>query len=212
MLEKYLDSLITRMLDRSDELTEPYESDKTITWKALREAEKLSDHKYIDNIIENIDTEKDKKRRDYMYFIVGKNCENKPYQKGLEFLIDRLYKETDKYIISAMLNRIEWLHKSAETDLTKIYNCLQHKTWQVRHSAINALKNTNNFVVEVLMIQIMENATTEKYEIIYPLDVLYNCGSEKCILYVEKQLQHKSRNIKVQAKETIKAIKERFRN
>ena len=84
MLDKYIDQLINNMLDNSDyETIVPYDSSKSISWKALREEETLTDNKYIDNIIENIGAEKNKKRREYMYFIVGKICENKPYQKGL---------------------------------------------------------------------------------------------------------------------------------
>jgi hypothetical protein len=210
MLNTYLNDLLNQMLDQSDQNTVPYDSSKTISWKALREAETLTDTDFIDNIIENISSEKNKKRRDYMYFIVGRICENKPYQKGLEFLIDQIDKENDKYIISAILDRIMDLEKPATTNLSKIFEALNHKTWQVKYSAINALKNTHNPEVEKKMIAIMENTTEGKYEIIYPMSVLYNCGSVNCIPFIEKQIQNKSRNIKNQAIETVKQLKEKF--
>lgn len=212
MLDKFINELLNSMLDNSDyETIIPYDSSKSISWKALREAETLTNHKYINNIIENISSEKNKKRREYMYFTVDRICENKPYQKGLEFIIDRLDKETDKYVLSSMLDRIEWLQKSAETDLSKIIKCLKHKTWQVRYSAINALRNTNNFVVDVLMMQILNNENSNKHEISYALGVVYNCGTDKCIAAVEKQTHNKSRNIKAEAKETLRSLKEKYK-
>jgi hypothetical protein len=211
MLDKYIDQLIDRMLDNSDYHTIiPYDSSKSISWKALREAETLTDHKYINNIIENIGTEKNKKRREYMYFTVGRICEKNPYQKGLEFIIDRLDKETDKYVLSSMLDRIEWLQKSAETDLSKIIECLSHKTWQVRYSAITALRNTNNFIVDDLMIAILNDDNSEKHSISYALGVVYNCGTDKCFAAVEKQTHNKSRIIKAEAKETLRSLKEKY--
>jgi hypothetical protein len=211
VLDKYIDELINRMLDNSDyETIIPYDSSKSISWKALREAETLTDHKYIDNIIENISTEKNKKRREYMYFTVGRICEKNPYQKGLEFIIDRLDKETDKYVLSSMLDRIEWLHKSVETDLSKIIECLNHKTWQVRYSAITALRHTNNIIVDDLMIAILNDDNAEKHSISYALGVVCNCGTAKCIAAVEKQTLNKSRNIKAEAKEILRSLKEKY--
>jgi hypothetical protein len=211
MLNTYLNDLVNRMLDQSDhDMVGGYDSSKTNSWKALREAETLTDTDFIDNIIENIASEKNKKRRSYLYFTVGRICENKPYQKGLEFLIDRLDKETDKYIIASMLDRITWLHKSAETDLTNIFACLNHKTWQVKFSAISALKETNNGLVDDLMIAILEDEKAEKYQIENALNVIYNCGTAKCLNAVEKQTRNKSRIIKNQAKEVAKHLKEKI--
>jgi uncharacterized membrane protein YheB (UPF0754 family) len=117
MLNTYINELINRMLDKSDqEMVAGYDSSKTISWKALREAETLTNTDFIDTIIDNIISEKNKNRRNYMYFIVVRICENKPYQKGLEFLIDQIDKETDKYIISGILDRISDLEKPATTN------------------------------------------------------------------------------------------------
>jgi hypothetical protein len=210
--EEYIPALIDRMLDASDQQMVPgYDSSKTISWAALREAETLSDTNYIDYIIEKIDIEKNKKRRHYMYFIVYRICENTPYQKGLEFLIDRIDKETDKYIVSGILDGLIHLHKSAETNLDKIFTATKHKTWQIWFSAISALQNTNNPKVEALMIEIIDSEPLEKsYKISNAMAVLYNCGTTKCIPALERQLHNKSRNIKNEAKETITVLKQKF--
>jgi hypothetical protein len=210
--ETYIPELIDRMLDTSDQQMVPgYDSSKTISWAALREAETINDTNYIDYIIESIDKEKNKKRRDKMYFIVYRICENTPYQKGLEFLIDRIDKETDKYIVSNILDGLIALQKPAETNLDKIFAATQHKTWQIWFSAISALQNTNNTKVEELMMQIIDGEPLEKsYRISNAMAVLYNCGTAKCIPSLERQLQTKSRIIKNQAKETIAALKDKL--
>jgi hypothetical protein len=208
----YIPSLIDRMLDTSDHNMVPgYDSSKTISWAALREAETLTDTNYIDYIIEKIDIEKNKKRRHFMYFIIYRICENTPYQKGLEFLIDRIDKETDKYIVSGILDGLIHLHKPAETNLDKIFTATKHKTWQIWFSAISALQNTVNPKVEELMIEIIDNEPLEKsYQISNAINVLYNCGTAKCIPALERQLQNKSRNIKSEAKGTIASLKHKF--
>jgi hypothetical protein len=211
MIDAYITELVNRMLDNSDQNMVPYDSSKTISWAALREAETITDTSFIDNIIENISTEKNKKRRHYLYFIVYRICENRPYQKGLEFLIDRIDKETDKYIVSVILDGLIDLHKPVETNLDKIFAATKHKTWQIWFSAISALQNTNNPKVVELMIEIIDGEPLEKsYKISNAMTVLYNCGTAKCIPFLEKQLSNKSRNIKEEAKTAIATLKQKF--
>ncbi|MFM2392414.1 MAG: hypothetical protein RLZZ546_391 [Bacteroidota bacterium] len=208
----YIPVLIDRMLDASDHnMVTGYDSSKTISWAALREAETLTDTNYIDYIIEKINIEKNRKRRHFMYFIVYRICENTPNQKGLEFLIDRIDKETDKYVVSGILDGLIELHKPAETNLDKIFAATKHKTWQIWFSAISALQNTKNPKVEELMMEIIDNEPLEKsYKISNAVAVLYNCGTTKCIPSLERQLQNKSRNIKSEVKETIAVLKKKF--
>ena len=116
----------------------------------------------------------------------------------------------DKYVLSSMLDRIEWLNKSAETDLAKIIEYLNHKTWLVKYSAINALKNTNNSIVDDLMIAILNDENAEKHKISYAMGVVYNCGTDKCLAAVEKQTHNKSSIIKAEAKETLRSLREKY--
>ena len=117
-MNKYLADLIERMNDRSDQILESgYDSGKTISWKALREAEKLSNPEYIPQLITYIDNEKDKKNRNRAYFILGHLSKNLDDIKSMNFLISRIDKEKDKYIISSLLNRIQDLKKPYRTDL-----------------------------------------------------------------------------------------------
>jgi hypothetical protein len=213
MINPYLSQLVDRMLDNSYyKLIVPYDSSKSIIWKALREAETLTDTSYIDNIIENIGTEKNKKQRDKLHFIIYRICENTASKKGLEFLIDTIDKETDKYIISAILDGIIYLQKPAQTDLTKIFNATNHKTWLVNQSAIRALQNTNNSKVEPFICNFLDmQPLLKSHAISYAITVLYNLGTPACLPSLERQTSNKSRNIKNEAKGTIETIKEKFK-
>ena len=142
-MEKYLINLIDRMLDDSDQnMVAGFESSKTISWKATREAEKLTEEKYVEQLIEFIEIEKNKKKRDKAYFVLYKIAKNIDNLKATKFLIYRIEKEIDKYILMSMLDGIAELNKSEETDLTNIIKATENEKWQIRHSAIGALKNT----------------------------------------------------------------------
>jgi HEAT repeat protein len=211
MLDKYIGNLVTRMLDNSDyELIVPYDSSLSISFKAHREAETLTNHKYIDSIIENISSKKKPKRRGAMYFIVGRIIEHNYYEFGMLFLIDRLDFETNKYIISAMLDRIAETHKPAHLDLTKIFKCLKHKDWLVRFSAITALNKTDNAAVDDYAIEILEDPKETRIHQELALTVVYNVGTLKCLPIIEKLTQSKSRILKEQAKEVLKTLKEKY--
>jgi HEAT repeat protein len=211
MLNKYICELVTRMLDNSDyETIVPYNSSLSISFKAHREAETLSDPKYIDNIIDNISNEKKPKRRGAMYFIIGRIIEHNYYEPGMLFLINRLDFETNKYIVSAMLDRIADTHKPSHLDLTKIFKCLKHKDWQVRFSAITALSKTENPLVDDFVIAILEDPKKTRIHQELALTVIYNVGTLKCLPTVEKLSKSKSRILKEQAKEVLKTLKEKF--
>ena len=62
-MEKYLIELIDRMCDDSDQnMVAGYDSSTTISWKAKREAEKLTEELYIQELINFIEKEKNKKK------------------------------------------------------------------------------------------------------------------------------------------------------
>ena len=76
-MDKYLIDLIERMSDTSDQIMEGgYDSSKTISWKALREAEKIENADFIPQLFAFIDHQKDKKKRSQAYFILGHISKN----------------------------------------------------------------------------------------------------------------------------------------
>ena len=208
-MEQYLIDLIERMSNNSDQnMSAGYDSSKTISWKATREAEKLTEQKYVEQLIEFIEKEKNKKKRDKAYFVLYKIAKNIDNQKATKFLIYRIEKEIDKYILMSMLDGIAELNKSDETDLTNIIKATENEKWQIRHSAIRALKNTNNLNAENQILKIMQN-TEDKFNIIYSISSMYNIGTKKSIPILEKYLASRTRDIKSGAENAINEIRNR---
>jgi HEAT repeat protein len=201
----YLNNLIERMLDRSDDDIRPYDSSKTISWKALREAEKLDDKSFIPQLIEFINIEKDKNKRDKAYFTLGKIAKNTNDKQAMEFLISRIDKEKDKYVISSLLDRIADLQKTEGTDILPIINSVKSAVWQVRHSAVTALKNTKNRIAEDTLIEILKE-TNDEYDLWYVICSLSNIGTEKSLPYLLNLVSHKKQDVSGSALNAIDQI------
>lgn len=211
-MEQYLTELINRMCDDSDQnMVAGFDSSKTISWIATREAEKLTEEKYIEQLINFIDNEKNKKKRDKAYFVLSKIAKNIDNLEATKFLILRIEKETDKYVIMSMLDRISDLNKSKDTDLTNIIYATENEKWQIRHSAIGALKKTNNELAEKQIIKILNN-TDDKFNILYCISTLFDIGTENAITHLEKYLTSRTRDIKSGADSAIKEIRNRIKS
>ena len=189
-MHEYLSDLLTRMLDESKVSI----SSKSIGWDAYREAEKLTDVSFIPQLIEFIDQEKDRKKRERAYFILGKVAEKTNDLTATKFLIKRVDIETDKYVLSSLLERITNLQKPQEADIQPLINAINNKNWQVKHSAITALIRTNNPLVEDVMINILRNSTSE-YELGNAIGTLSNVGTLKSISYLTPFVYHKKEDV-----------------
>jgi HEAT repeat protein len=208
-MDEYLIVLIDRMLNISDQnMVAGFDSSKTISWKATREAEKLTEEKHIGQLTAFIEKEKNKKKRDKAYFILSKIALNLNNIEATKFLIFRIKHETDKYILMSMLDRIADLNKPKDIDLTNIFKATENKKWQIRHSAIGALKNTADEYAEIQVLNILNN-TEDIFNITYCLSTLYNIGTEKSISTLEKYLTSRRRDIKSGAELTINGIRKR---
>jgi hypothetical protein len=208
-MDTYLTDLITRMLDESDQIMEDgFESSKTISWKALREAEKLTEEHFVPQLIQFIETEKNKKKRREAYFILGHITKNTGNLIAPEFLISRIDKESDKYIISSLLDRISAIQKPGELSLLPIIAATKSEKWLIRYSAIKALKLSNNEMAEERLIEII--ATSEDaYDLSCANSTLYSIGTPKALPYLEKHLQSRKRDVKASAKNAIEEINKR---
>lgn len=204
-MEQYLTDLIGRMCDDSDANTTKTGSE-TISWKAFREAERITDESYISELIGFIDKEKNKKKRDKAYFILFKIAKSTDNLEATQFLIFRIEKETDKYILMSVLDGLADLNKPKGTDLENIIIATENEKWQIRHSAINALKKTNDEAVENLVLKIL-NSTDDKYNISSCISTLKDIGTEKSIPHLEKYLSSRIRDIKDGAEGAIEAIR-----
>lgn len=211
-MDSYLTELINRMCDDSDQnRTAGFVSSKTISWIATREAEKLSQEEYVTQLIDFIENEKNKKKRDKAYFVLSKIAMNLDNLDAAKFLISRIDKETDKYILMSILDRIADLKKPKGTNLTNILKATENEKWQIRYSAIGALKNVNDEKAENHLLSILNN-TEDKFNIIYCISTLSYIGTENAIPLLEKHLESRTRDIKIGADNAIKEIRNRIEN
>ena len=211
-MDKYLIDLIERMSDTSDQIMEGgYDSSKTISWKALREAEKIENADFIPQLFAFIDHQKDKKKRSQAYFILGHIAKNLNDTTALNYLINRVDKETDKYVIASLLDRIASINKPAETDLQPLISATKNESWLIRHSAIQSLNNSVDTIAETALIAIIDNSD-DPYNLIYAISTLNRIGTPRAIPYLEKQLKSKKTKVKNAAKFAIEAINKRYKN
>ncbi|KAA2239041.1 hypothetical protein F0L74_22790 [Chitinophaga agrisoli] len=203
-METYLTDLIQRMLDKSDQDTVRISSD-TISWKALREAEKIANDRYIPQLIDFIDNEKDKEKRGRAYFLLGHITRNTQNATATGYLISRIDKEKDKYVLSTLLDRIQYLDKPLNTDITPIIHATRSNQWQIRDSAISALKGSKDPLAEDTLIDIIKDPGS-KNGLWYVNSTLANIGTRKSIPYLLALLDHKQQDVSGTALNAILAI------
>jgi len=208
-MDNYLINLMDRMLDTSDQNKEAgYDSSKTISGKALREAENIENTAYIPQLITFIDNEKDKKKRDRSYFLLSHIAKNTNDLRALDYLIYRIQKETDKYIIASLLDRIAAIKKPIGTDLQPLIQATKSDKWLIRHSAIRSLKNALDSVAETVLIEIL-NDSDDSYDLVYTNATINSIGTLRAIPFLEKHLKSRKRDVKDSAKYAIEEIKKR---
>ncbi|OXG06185.1 HEAT repeat protein [Flavobacterium araucananum] len=209
-MDNYLINIIDRMLDISDHNMETgYDSSKTISWQAYREAENVENAEYVLQLITFIDNEKNKKKRDKAYFLLGHIAKNTSDLKALNYLISRVNKEIDKYIISSLLDRISDIKKPIETDLQPLIQSTKSDKWLIRHSAIQSLKNSSDSDAETALIEIL-NDSEDPYDLAYTNATINKIGTLRAIPFLEKHLKSRKRDVKDSAKYAIEEIKKRY--
>lgn len=208
-MDKYLIDIIERMLDTSDQIMDAgYDSSKTISWKAFREAEKVENTDFVPQLIIFIDNEKDKKKRDKAYFLLGHIAKNTNDKTAINYLIQRVEKETDKYITSSLLDRIANVKKPMGTDLRPLIQATKNDKWLIRHSAIQSLNYTTDPIAETTLIEILDS-TEDPYNLTYSNATLNKIGTLRAIPHLEKHLKSRKRDVKDSAKYAIEEILKR---
>ncbi len=208
-MANYLLELIERMNVTSDqEMETGYDSSKTISWNARREAEKLDNEEYIPELIAFIKIEKNKKKRDRANFILGHLAINTNNDMPTQFLIYRTEIESDKYIISSLLKLIAILNKKKGVDLYPLIKATKNDKWLIRHSAIQALNNSKDKIAEKTLIDVLETSKDHN-DIAYANATLNKTGTLAAVPYLEKHLNSKKRDVKMSAKFAIDEIQKR---
>jgi len=185
-----------------------FESSNTVSWKAFREAEKIDNPEFVPQLVDFIDNEKNKKNRAPAYFILGHLAKNTNNNSAAQYLIYRVDKEIDKYILSSLLDRIAALNKPFGTDLKPVINATNNKKWLIRYSAIQALKNSNDEDAEKTLTDILDQSK-DPYDLTYSNSALNRIGTPKAIPHIEKHLSSRKRDVKLSAKFAIEEIKKR---
>lgn len=197
------------MLDTSDQIMEAdYNSSKTISWKALREAEEVENVNFIPQLISFIDHEKDKKKRDKAYFLLGHIVKNTNNSIALNYLIQRVGKEKDKYIVASLLNIISDIKKPIGTELQPLFDAIKSDKWLVRHNAIRSLNNSFDPLSEAILIEILEKSD-DSYNLTYSNATLNTIGTLRAIPYLEKHLKSKKRDVQNSARFAVEEIMKR---
>jgi len=203
-VEEEIKDLIVRMINKDKFIN----SVDSISWKAHREAEKISNPIYIDKLVQIINTKPKKEERSAIYFIIGKICKNLNNEKKTMLMISFLHNETDKYLLSGILDRIAELPKNENTDLEIIYSLLHNDKWLIRHSAILSLNGSYSPRTEFELIQLL-NQTNDSYDMCYCNSILSKIGTEKSLLVLQEMTKSRKRDVKSSAKYAIEEIKKK---
>lgn len=218
-MRNYLLELITRINTRDEKFTN---STETTSWKALREAETLTDpalFPILQEIIEGHEGKKKEKReiRDAAYFIFGRLMQKSFNQGACAFFLKRVEVETDKYVLSSMLERMkDWWKLAgitipADLDISPILTLAKSDIHQVRYSAIVALgacprKESRNALAYYLT---QEDEKAYKYEIYYANIAMQGIGELEDIPLLERFLKSRRPDTKMTAQYAIQFIRER---
>jgi len=197
-------------------------STETASWKAHREAETLTDpalFPLLQEIIEEHDGKKKDQReiRNAAYFIFGRLMQASFEERACAFFLQRLGVETDKYILSSMLDRVhDWWRLAGKTvpaglDVSNILTLAKEDRRPVRHSAIRALgacprEESRNILHDYLL---QEDEKAYQYEIYYANIAMQGIGEPEDIPLLERFLKSRRPDIKMTAQYAIQFIQER---
>jgi HEAT repeat protein len=210
MEEKYLTELIQRMIIKE----EIKSSDSSISWKAYREAETLTDtssYPILKNLILQNSKPKDKKYRNAAYFIMGKLLKKTPINEFIDFYLQQMEVETDKYILSSMLDLVADIIIPINISTKILGSLAMNEKWLIRHSAISALCSSTTSESKQALYHYINQADekTYRYEIIYANASLGKIGSVEDIPTLNKHIKSKINDIRYSAEYAIKSIQER---
>jgi len=201
----YLTDLIGRLSEKENNIVS---SSQSRSWNAHREAEKINDKAFIPDIIRLIEKEKKADKKQAAYFLLGHIVKNTSAEDGVSYLIQRVNKETNKYVLSTLLDRIRDIPKTKDLDLTPILMAIKSDKWLIRYSAIQSLMGADNSEAELALIEILSQSS-DNYDLTYANSTLSYIGTARAIPYLEKHLKSRKRDVKDSADCAIKSIQKR---
>jgi HEAT repeat protein len=183
-------------------------SDDSVAWHAYREAEKLEAPSLVEEVAAFLQHEREKDRRRAAYFILGRLGRKVRAPECSSILLSYLDKETDKYVLSHLLNAIRDIRKPRHLDLSPLFRRLEDDRWLVRYSAIEALRYTDSPEPENRLLQLLQ-ITTDPNDMIYCQATLSEIGTAKALPFIEKNLKSRKRDVSMSSQFANEAIKAR---
>ena len=225
-MRNYLLELITRINTRDEKFTN---STETTRWKALREAETLTDpalFSILQEIIEGHEGKKKEKReiRDAAYFIFGRLMQKSFNQDACTFFLKRVEIETDKVVLCQMLDRVRsWRQEAgitipASLDISPILTLAKSDDYEVCNAAVQALRACPRkesrdvcayYLTLACYLSKQNNAELLAYTIYYTNLTMCDIGEPEDIPLLERLLKSSNPDIRSTAKSAIRSIKER---
>lgn len=184
------------------------------SWHAHRKAERMADgglFPLLREIIEERPRKEDTELRRNACFVLGRLLQKGMNTEYCQFFLDRLEKETDKYILDAMLNGIGQLKLPPEVRIDAVIACSRDKWWLVRHSAIHALRASDTDAArEALRYWVGQTEEKKyKYELIYANAALGEIGTPEDIALLEQHIHSRIRDVKDSAAYAVNSIRQR---
>jgi HEAT repeat protein len=150
------------------------------------------------------------------YFILSKLLQKYPDPNPLQFLINQLHEESDKYVVSSLLDFISDLEKSDSMDIEPIIQLSRNNNWQIRHSAIRALNASKSPRAKQVVLEIIANGSNEvkknQADIIYATSVLSAIGIIEDIAILTELSKVNIRDVRESAIFAIESINHRNGN
>ncbi|MEM5450767.1 HEAT repeat domain-containing protein [Paraburkholderia sp. BR10936] len=183
-------------------------SNDSVSWQAYREAELLADMTLVDELDAFLAQKQRKEQRSAAYFIIGKIGKNCLSGECASRLIEYSSKEPDRYALASLLERLADIPKPDSVDIRPMFPFVQDKRWQVRHSAIQALKRCASAEVEDKLLEVL-TTTSDPYDVIYCQATLNQIGTRKALPALAQNLMSRKRDVKISAQAAIEAIEAR---
>jgi len=204
-MNRQLEDLIARMTHQDPPNTNSADS---VSFQAYRDAEAISDPEVLRAAMDATLSETNKHRRDNLYFVVCKIALNLDDHEAGPFLVRQVHRETDKHVLSSLLDRIGELPKGPGTDLSLIIALTRDNRWLVRRSAIRALNRTASPTAEDALIDVLATSL-DPHDLTYANATLNEMGTARCISAIEKHLKSRKRDVKDSAQFAIDEIRTR---
>lgn len=183
-------------------------SDDSVSWHALREAEALTDPTMLPELVELLKSDPPKDHRKAAYFVIGKLGKNLQTPDCASSLLSFIPAEKDKYALAHLLDGLADIQKPIQLDLKPIYQLLTDRRWLVRHSAIRALNNAASPEAEDRLLSVL-TASNDTNDLIYCHATLNGIGTEKSLAQLREGLKSRKRDVKLSAQAAIEAIQKR---